>query len=202
MSESKAQREIATVCNGITLLNTRRSALPTIIVLIATMFGIESSYADSEGSWYGYSVVDDTSGRLVYGASKSYIVSVQDGDDREQRIGFQCNNDLPLFTIDVGEFLAPSSSDFELHVRVDDLEPITFDMRVWSNGTNGGFSRIEVIARDLFAQMRAGTRMTWRIGTDDSEHTGSFSLIGFTSATREFAANCDVLRESPDEAEL
>lgn len=183
-------------------MNTRKLVWSAIIVLFSSLLGFGSSYADVEGRWYGYSVVDDTSGRLVYGASKSYIVSVQDGDDREQRIGFQCNNNLPLFTIDVGEFLAPSSSDFELHVRVDDLEPITFDMRIWSNGTSGGFSRIEVIARELFAQMRAGTRMTWRIGTDDSGHEGIFSLLGFTSATREFAANCDVLREASDEAEL
>lgn len=183
-------------------MNTRKLVWPAIIVLISSILGLESSYADSEGRWYGYSVVDDTSGRLVYGASKSYIVTVLDGDDREQRIGFQCNNNLPLFTIDVGEFLAPSSSDFELHVRIDNLEPITLDMRVWSNGTSGGFSRIEVIARDLFAQMRDGTRMTWRIGTEDSGHEGMFSLIGFTNATREYAANCDVLRETPEEAEL
>jgi hypothetical protein len=184
------------------LLTTRKLILPAITVLLSTIFGVGSSYADSEGRWYGYSVVDDTSGRLVYGASKSYIVSVPDADDREQRIGFQCNNDLPLLTIDVGDFLAPSSTDFELQVRVDDLEPITLDMRIWSNGTTGGFSRIEVIVRDLFAQMRDGMRMTWRIGSEDSGHAGMFSLIGFTSATREFAANCDVLREAPEEAEL
>ncbi len=202
MAESEVPREIATLYYRIIFLNIIKSALLAIMVLVATIFGTESSYSDEEGRWYGYSVVDDTSGRLVYGASKSYIVSVQDGDDREQRIGFQCNNNLPMLTIDVGEFLAPSSSDFELHVRVDDLEPITLDMRIWSNGTNGGFSRIEVIARDLFALMREGVRMTWRIGTEDSGHEGSFGLIGFTAATREFAANCDVLREVAEEEEL
>lgn len=183
-------------------MNTRKSFFPAIAVLASSLLGFGSSYADVDGRWYGYSVVDDTSGRLVYGASKSYIVTVPDGEDREQRIGFQCNNNLPIFTIDIGEYLAPSSSDFGLYVRVDDLEPISLDMRIWSNGTNGGFSRIEVIARDLFSQMRAGTRMSWRIGTADSGHAGIFSLIGFTSATREFAANCDVLREAPEEAEL
>ncbi|MGI9257446.1 MAG: hypothetical protein ACR2QQ_01300, partial [Gammaproteobacteria bacterium] len=79
MAESKAPREIATLCYKVTLLKINKFALPAIIVLTAALLGIGSSYADSEGRWYGYSVVDDTSGRLVYGASKSYIVTVPDG---------------------------------------------------------------------------------------------------------------------------
>ncbi|HEY5624304.1 MAG TPA: hypothetical protein VIV14_11135 [Gammaproteobacteria bacterium] len=182
-------------------MKTRRY-LSVAIALLFGAAGYATCSADEERPWYGYNVVDEASGRLIYGASKSYIVSLQDGGEREQRLGYQCSNGQPILTIDTGEFLAPSSTDFELHVRIDDLEPMTLDMRIWSNSSSGGFSRIEVIARELFLQMRDGVRMTWRIGSAENAPEGTFSLIGFTAATREFAENCDVMREAPEEPEI
>ena len=93
-------------------------------------------------------------------------------------------------TLDLGEFLSASSSDFELLVWIDDHESVALDMRVWSDGTNGGYSRIEIVAEELFEQMRAGTRLYWRIGQTAGQTDGTFSLIGFTAASREFATNC------------
>ena len=95
-------------------------------------------------------------------------------------------------TLDLGEFLSASSSDFELLVWIDDHESVALDMRVWSDGTNGGYSRIEIVAEELFEQMRAGTRLYWRIGQTAGQTDGTFSLIGFTVASREFATNCSL----------
>jgi hypothetical protein len=150
------------------------------------------SVADEELPWRGYSVVDEATSRLIYGVTKSYIVSLDDGGGLERRIGFQCKDNQLLLTLDLGEFLSASSSDFELLVWIDDYEFVALDMRVWSDGTNGGYSRIEVVAEELFEQMRAGTRLYWRIRRTDSQTDGTFSLIGFTMASREFATNCSL----------
>ena len=162
--------------------------LISLTIGLASALAMPVGVADDELPWRSYSVVDDATTRLVYGMTKSYIVSLELGDELERRIGFQCNDDQLILTLDLGEFLSASSSDFELLIWIDDYESLTLDMRVWSNGTDGGYSRIEVTAKELFEQMRAGTRLYWRLGGT----AGTFSLIGFTSASKEFAANCSL----------
>ncbi len=166
--------------------------LNSLAILLASALTMSISVADEELPWRGYSLVDEATSRLVYGVTKSYVVSLEDGGTLERRIGFQCKDDQPILTLDLGEFLSASSSDFELLIRVDDYESLALDMRVWSNGTNGGYSRIEFVAKELFEQMRAGIRLQWLLGEPASRSDGTFSLIGFTSASREFAANCSL----------
>ncbi len=174
----------------ITWMHTTR--LSSLAILLASALAMPVSVADEELPWRGYSLVDEATSRLVYGVTKSYFVSLEDGGELERRIGFQCKDDQPILTLDLGEFLSASSSDFELLIWIDDFESLALDMRVWSNGTNGGYSRIEVVAKELFEQMRAGIRLQWRLGGTGGRSDGTFSLIGFTSASREFAANCSL----------
>ncbi len=164
----------------------------SLAILLASALAMPVSLADEELRWRGYSLVDDATTQLVYGVTKSYIVSLKDGGALERRIGFRCNDDQPILTLDLDEFLSASSSDFELLIWIDDYELLALDMRVWSNGTNGGYSRIEVVVKELFEQMRAGIRLHWRLGGTAVQSEGTFSLIGFTSASREFAANCSL----------
>ncbi len=166
--------------------------LISLATLLASALAMTVSAADEELPWYGYSLVDEATARLVYGVTKSYVVSLEDGSRLERRIGFQCNDNQPILTLDLGEFLSASSSDFELLIWIDDYESLALDMRVWSNGTNGGYSRIKVVAMELFEQMRAGRRLYWRLSRAGGRIDGTFSLIGFTSASREFAANCSL----------
>ena len=174
----------------ITGMHTTR--LISLAILLASALAMPVSLADEELRWRGYSLVDEATTQVVYGVTKSYIVNLKDGRVLERRIGFRCNDDQPILTLDLDEFLAASSSDFELLIWIDDFEPLVLDMRVWSNGTNGGYSRIEVVAKELFEQMRAGIRLLWRLGGTANRNDGNFSLIGFTSASREFAASCSL----------
>ncbi len=174
----------------ITGMHTTR--LISLAILLASALAMPVSLADEELRWRGYSLVDDATTQLVYGVTKSYIVSLKDGGALERRIGFRCNDDQPILTLDLGEFLFASSSDFELLIWIDDFEPLVLDMRVWSNATNGGYSRIGFVTKELFEQMRAGIRLLWRLGGTANRNDGTFSLIGFTSASREFAANCSL----------
>ncbi len=166
--------------------------LTSLAILLASALTLPVSVADEELRWRGYNLVDEATARPGYGVTKSYLVSLEDGGERERRIGFQCNDDQPILTLDLGEFLSASSSDFELMIWIDDYDLLVLDMRVWSNGTNGGYSRIEVVAKELFEQMRAGIRLHWRLRGTAVQSEGTFSLIGFTSASREFAANCSL----------
>ncbi len=164
----------------------------SLAILLASALTMPVSVADEELRWRGYNLVDEATTRLVYGVTKSYVVTLEDGGELERRIGFQCNDDQPILTLDLGQFLSASSSDFELLIWIDDFDPLVLDMRVWNNGTNGGYSRIEVVAKELFEQMRAGIWLRWRLGGTAVQSDGTFSLIGFTSASREFAANCSL----------
>jgi len=166
--------------------------LISLAILLASASTMPVSVADEELRWRGYNLVDEATTRLVYGVTKSYVVSLEDGGGVERRIGYQCNDDQPILTFDLGEFLSASSTDFELLIWIDDFEPLVLDMRVWSDGANGSFSRIEVDAKELFEQMRAGIRLYWRLRGAAVQSDGTFSLIGFTSASREFAANCSL----------
>jgi hypothetical protein len=158
-----------------------------LAIVLASPLSVSVSVADEELPWRGYSVVDDATSRLIYGVTKSYIVTSDASPALERRIGFQCNDGQLVLTLDIGEFLSASSTDFELLVWIDQDRPRGVDMRVWSNSTSGGFSRVEAIASDLFEQMLAGTRLYWSLGETGD---GTFSLIGITAASRELATNC------------
>ena len=160
--------------------------------LIAVLFFslplvVTTSAADEELPWRGYNVDDDTTSQLGYGVTKSYLDTSDGSSTIERRIGFQCKNGDLILTLDIGKFLGESSTDFELLLWIDDAGPRGIDMRVWSNGGNGGFSRVESIASEVFAQMRAGTRLYWSLGETGD---GTFSLMGLTAASREIASNC------------
>jgi hypothetical protein len=164
--------------------------LLSLAIVSISALHFTNSVADEELPWRGYSVVDEPTSRLVYGVTKSYLVDSAGGTRLERRIGFQCNNDELILTLDIGEFLAASSTDFELSVWVDGADLLGLDMRSWSNSTSGGYSRVEVIAKRLFDRMIAGTRLSWRITRDELTTDGTFSLIGFTAASRDLVANC------------
>jgi hypothetical protein len=164
--------------------------LLSLAIVSISALHFTNSVADEELPWRGYSVVDEPTSRLVYGVTKSYLVDSAGGTRLERRIGFQCNNVELILTLDIGEFLAASSTDFELSVWVDGADLLGLDMRSWSNSTSGGYSRVEVIAKRLFDRMIAGTRLSWRITRDELTTDGTFSLIGFTAASRDLVANC------------
>ncbi len=166
--------------------------LISLAILLASPFSMPISVADEELRWRSYSVIDEATARLVYGVTKSYIVSLDGDGGLERRIGFQCNDGQSILTFDLGEFLSASSTDFELLIWIDESPLAILDMRMWSNGTNGGYSRVEVVAKELFEQMRAGTRLSWRLGGGAAAADGIFSLIGFTGASSEFATNCSL----------
>ena len=157
-----------------------------LLLLIVTT----TSLAQEELRWWGYSTVTDATGERSYGVTKS-IFSVTNGEKNpELRVGFRCHKGKPLLTFEPGRYIGPSSSDFSLYVWVDDNPRLTMDMRVWSNSTNGGFSTFVPDMGQLFEEMRAGYSLRWRIAASGWNATGSFSLIGFTAASREFTANC------------
>ena len=53
--------------------------LLSLSILLASAFAMPASVADEELPWRGYSVVDEATSRLIYGVTKSYIVSLDDG---------------------------------------------------------------------------------------------------------------------------
>ena len=159
-------------------------------VLVVLDIGASVSFADEELPWWGYNVVDEVTGELSYGVTKSYVSTTDGGNDLELRIGFRCHDGEPLLTFDPGRFVGSSSTNFTLLIWIDDNPRLAMDMRVWSNGTNGGFSSIVAFTRRLFAEMRAGYEFRWRVNTSGWHGTGALSLIGFTAASREFAVHC------------
>ena len=165
-------------------------------IILPLTLSISVSVADEELPWRGYDVTDQPTGKLIYGVTKSYLVSVDDDNQLERRIGFQCIDGMLVLTFDLGDFLLESSTDFELLLWIDEAESVGLDMRVWSNSTSGGYSRVEAIAADVFARMIAGTRLYWRISQANNNPDGTFSLIGFTAASRQLATNCSLTTDA------
>jgi hypothetical protein len=149
-----------------------------------------ATLAQEELSWWGYSVVDDSTGERSYGITKSIFPVTNGEKTSELRVGFRCHNGKPLFTFEPGRYIGSSSSDFSLHIWIDDNPRLAIDMRVWSNSSNGGFSTFVPNMGQLFSEMRAGYRLRWRIDASGWNATGSLSLIGFTAASQEFTAHC------------
>ena len=161
-------------------------------VLVVLDIGASISFADEELPWWGYSDVDEVTGEVSYGVTKSYVSTTDGGKDLELRMGFRCYNGEPMLIFDPGRFVGPSSTDFTLLIWIDDNPRVAMDMRVWSSGTNGGFSRVTAFAKRLFAEMRAGHELRWRLDASSWHGTGALSLIGITAASREFAAHCSL----------
>ncbi len=165
--------------------------LASVSALLAVHIAMSVGSAQEELPWYGYNTVDELTGETSYGVTGS-IAMTNGGKNSAPRMGFRCHNDEPLFTFDPGRFVGDSSTDFTLLIWIDDNPRLTMSMRVWSNGTNGGFSRVSAFTGRLFAEMRAGYELRWRVDTSSWHGTGSVSLIGFTAASREFAAHCSL----------
>lgn len=159
-------------------------------VLLWLCTAATTSLAQEELSWWGYSAVDDSTGTRSYGITKSIFSTTNGENNPELRVGFRCYNGKPLFTFEPGRYIGPTSSDFSMYIWIDDNPRLAMDMRVWSNSTNGGFSTFVANMGQLFSEMRAGYTLRWRIDASGWNATGSFSLIGFTAASREFAARC------------
>lgn len=159
------------------------SALLTLHIAMAVGFAQEGQ------RWWDYSIADDLTGEMSYGVIGS-IAMTNGGKTSDLRMSFRCHNGEPQFTFEPGQFVGPSSTEFTLLIWIDDNPRLAMDMRVWSNGTNGGFSRVSAFARRLFSEMRAGYELRWRVDTSSWHSAGSVGLIGFTAASREFAAHC------------
>ncbi len=172
--------------------NEKRKHAPFVtgLVLLTLCVATTSSLAQQESPWWGYSMPDGSTGELGYGVTKSVSSTTGAEESSELRVGFRCFNGKPSFTFEPGRHIAPSSTDFTLHISIDDNPRLAMDMRVWSSTTNGGFSTFAPYTNRLFSEMIAGYELRWQIQTSGLRDAGSVSLIGFTAASREFATHC------------
>ena len=77
-------------------------------VLVVLDIGASISFADEELPWWGYSDVDEVTGEVSYGVTKSYVSTTDGGKDLELRMGFRCYNGEPMLIFDPGRFVGPS----------------------------------------------------------------------------------------------
>ena len=156
--------------------------------LVAIILLVTGTAAVAEGSWVNTKSVDEFTNKTSYivrrivvgGYSSRYVRS----------FGFECRDGDPYFTASYDQFIHFANQTFVMLVKIDDNDLIKVPMRMWSNSTDSGYSLDERAIRQLVTQMKAGSKLIWRVDTSSDRLQGELGLNGFTAKSKQFIDAC------------